>query len=85
MVIKSLTITEEAYNALKMIRRGDESFSKIIIRISEEKRGSIAEYFGALKDSKEKLNEIKKRIKSRRNEITSEFSERAKRIGDRIS
>ncbi|GEM_PF-6687131 len=80
MVIKSLTITEEAYNALKRIKYEEESFSKVIIRISNEKRGSLAEYFGVLKDSKDKLHELKKEIKERRSKINLEFLERTKKI-----
>jgi len=51
MAIKSLTITEHAYNALKAVKCGDESFSDVIIRLSKEKVGAAAKFVGALKIS----------------------------------
>ena len=33
MVIKSLTITEKAYESLKRLKSGNESFSEIILKV----------------------------------------------------
>src|SRR3990167_2935100 len=49
MVIKSLTITEDAYNRLKAMKMGNESFSEAIVRISNNKVGAAAKFFGAFK------------------------------------
>ncbi|MBN1386034.1 antitoxin VapB family protein [Candidatus Woesearchaeota archaeon] len=71
MAIKSLTITEEAYNALKSMKHGDESFSKAILRISKSRTPSADRFFGILKDID--LKELKSKIKARRSDIEKEF------------
>ena len=38
MTSKSIFLTEEAYELLKKMRRGDESFSAIIIRLARRSR-----------------------------------------------
>ena len=78
MVIKSLTVTEDAYDALKAEKCGDESFSEVILRVMSEKKGQTARFFGALKGIEGTL--LRERIKKRRAEIEREFGERAKRI-----
>ena len=65
MVIKSLTIVEEAYNALKRFRRENQSFSKVVIEVTKS-GNSINKFFGAIKDSKKELEEMKKKIKEDR-------------------
>ncbi len=84
MVIKSLTITEEAYNRLKAMKMGNESFSKAIIRISNTKVGAAAKFFGMWKDDPGAVDELKRRIKERRAVIDREFSERQKKIRARL-
>lgn len=37
MVTKTLTITEDAYERLKAHKRGDESFSDVVNRLSESR------------------------------------------------
>ncbi len=37
MAHKTLTISEEAYNALARIKSKDESFTKVILRLAERK------------------------------------------------
>src|SRR3989338_2210071 len=76
MVIKSLTITEEAYNSLKRLKYGDESFSEVIIRMSNGKVAPLEKYLGILKDDKE----LESRIKTRRKLIDFETKERIKRF-----
>lgn len=78
MTIKSLTITEDAYNALKTMKYGDESFSQAILRVSSGKKGLAAKFFGALKNID--ATEWEKRIKARRAEIDKECHEREKRF-----
>ena len=77
MVIKSLTITEEAYDALKSMKLGNESFSKAIVRISQTKRGAAGRFFGVLKGQG---SELKKRLKQRRVELEKEVRIRQERL-----
>lgn len=47
MTVKTLTVTEEAYNILKAAKGPQDSFSDTIVRIGNRK--PISEFFGALK------------------------------------
>ncbi|MBI4918822.1 hypothetical protein HY837_02755 [archaeon] len=80
MTIKSLTITEKAYDTLKALKYGDESFSDVILRTGQEKVGAAAKFFGALKMSTEEAKEWKARIKKNRDEINKDFELRRKEI-----
>ena len=45
MAHKTLTISEEAYNALARLKTKDESFTKVILRLAQKKsKGSLLEY-----------------------------------------
>ena len=53
---------DDAYNALKIRKRKNESFSEVIRRVTKDK-GSIMELAGAWKDiSKEDAEKMKKKI-----------------------
>ena len=84
MVIKSLTITEDAYNALKTLKYDSESFSDVILRLSKEKIGLAAKFFGKLKISNKESKEWESRLKKRREEIQREFNERSKNIKEKL-
>ena len=49
MATKTLTITKEAYDELKAMKMGDESFSKTILRLTEGKKGLPEGLLGAWK------------------------------------
>lgn len=80
MVIKSLTITEEAYKSLKRLKYEDESFSKAILRIAKEKSNAINRYFGTLRLSEKEAKEWKNNINNRRREISKELEDRIKKL-----
>ena len=80
MTIKSLTITEDAYTALKTMKHGDESFSEVILRISQEKVGAAAKFFGAWKDKSDLTKSVLKNIKEHRALLEKEYVARAKRF-----
>ncbi|MBI2550307.1 antitoxin VapB family protein [Candidatus Woesearchaeota archaeon] len=66
MVTKTLTITKDAYERLKMLKRPDESFSKVIKRITEDKQ-DIMRFAGILSDLSEKdFEEMKQSIRELR-------------------
>ncbi len=46
MVVKTITVTEDAYRRLKARKIGDESFSDVILRIT--KRRPLADFFGVI-------------------------------------
>ena len=57
MVIKSLTITEDAYNRLKAMKMGNESFSEVITELvnnnKTKKMKNLKEVYGLLEGNKE--------------------------------
>lgn len=58
MVTKTITITEEAYETLKGLKRKNESFSETILRVG--KRKPLSYFYGAI--SKETANRMEKSI-----------------------
>lgn len=71
MVYKTLTISEKAYNALKKLKRNNESFSDVILRIT--KKMSLLEFVETSRfpsDLADKIEEVyKSRSIMRRREI----------------
>lgn len=58
MVVKTITITEDAYEKMRRLKREDESFSKLFLRLSGEKRSTAKSLYGILKgEDTEKLLE----------------------------
>ncbi|MBI5392799.1 antitoxin VapB family protein [Candidatus Woesearchaeota archaeon] len=84
MVIKSLTITEDAYNALKSVKYGDESFSDVVLRLSKEKIGAAARFAGALKMSETETRQWKEKVRKRREDMNLEFVQRSKKMRERL-
>jgi len=41
MAHKTLTISEEAYNALSLVKGKDESFTKVILRLAKRRSGGF--------------------------------------------
>ena len=80
MVIKSLTITEEAYDTLKRLKRDDESFSKTIIRVGKSGSGHLSKYLGLLKDDERTAEEMIAEVKMNRRKTITEFEEKQKKL-----
>lgn len=80
MVIKSLTITEDAYDVLKRIKHSDESFSNVIIRIGQEKTVDVKKYFGILKGGEIKAKKLIVDIKKRRLEFNKGFDKKLSKL-----
>ncbi len=75
MVTKTLTITKDAYERLKVLKKPDESFSKVIKRITEDKQ-DIMRFAGILSDlSDEDIEEMKQSIRELRKRSVSRLRE----------
>jgi len=48
IVTKNISITEEAYDALQRQKRNNESFTQIILRLTQS-RGKLSDLYGAWK------------------------------------
>lgn len=76
MAVKTITVTEDAYEALKSLKASQESFSETILRVA--KRKPLSDFFGVLsKESGERLEKTVYELRKRRNEV---HRERMKRI-----
>ncbi len=76
MTVKTITVTEDAYEALKSKKEPNESFSEAILRIT--KRRPLSEFYGILKG--ESGEEFEKAIMERRKAHTKSHLERIERI-----
>jgi predicted CopG family antitoxin len=50
--MKTITLRDETYHSLLVLKEGDDSFSDVIDRLISRKNRDIREYAGALRDSK---------------------------------
>ncbi len=76
MTTKTITVTEDAYEALKRMQEEEESFSKTLLRISAKR--SLREFIGLFSsDEAEKLKTAIKEIRLRHNAV---HQERLKKI-----
>ncbi len=82
MVVKTITVTEDAYEALKSMKVEDESFSEVILRI--KKKRPLSDFFGVLsKETGDRMEAAMKEVRKQRNaahhtrieRIVAEFKE----------
>jgi predicted CopG family antitoxin len=50
--MKTITIRDDTYHSLLILKEGEDSFSDVINRLVSKKNRDIREYAGALRDSK---------------------------------
>lgn len=62
MAVKTLTITEDAYNKIKAMKEGGESFSDLFLRIAASNINTTKRFFGVAKLSEEELKNWRKNI-----------------------
>jgi len=66
MAHKTLTISEEAYNALARIKTKDESFTKVILRLAQRKsKGDLLEYVRSFPADNELADRIEEVLNKR--------------------
>ncbi|MFA4819363.1 MAG: antitoxin VapB family protein [Candidatus Aenigmatarchaeota archaeon] len=72
-MVKTITVTNEAYEMLRKMKSGDESFSEVIKRVAKP-RVNLRDYFGIL--PKEGAEEARKSLKERRKRISKSIEAR---------
>ncbi len=66
MAHKTLTISEEAYNALSRLKTKNESFTKVILRLAGKKsKGSLLEYLRSMGPDHELADQLEKVVGER--------------------
>lgn len=76
MVVKTITVTEDAYEALKSWKDAHESFSDVILRVTKKK--PLGSFFGVL--SKESANRLEAAIRELRKKRNEAHNVRMQRI-----
>lgn len=82
-MVKTITVTEDAYQNIKLLKKEAESFSDLFNRIAAEKRNMVKEYFGVLKSTPEELRQRRKSIKAVRESIGEDGMARVRRLDAR--
>jgi predicted CopG family antitoxin len=80
MPFKTLTITEEAYKKIKMLKEENESFTDLFLRLSHEKMRGVDRFLGTAKCSPEEVKTWKKRTKEFRDSYNASSLRREKRL-----
>ncbi len=81
MAVKTITVRQDAYEALKAMKEPNESFSETILRVA--KRKPLSSFFGAL--SKESGESLERAIIARRKRNLKFHQTRMKRIVKEMS
>ncbi len=67
MAHKTITISEEAYEALARVKRKDESFTKVILRLTKKKSpANLLEYVRSFSPDEELASAVEKVVEMRR-------------------
>lgn len=81
VAVKTITVTEEAYEALKSMKEEGESFSEAILRIRGKR--SLREFIGILSD--EAAEEMEKAIREARREHERFHRERMRKLRSELN
>ena len=66
MAHKTLTISEEAYNALARVKSKDESFTKVILRLTGRRsKGNLLQYIRSVAPNDELADKLEKVLEER--------------------
>ena len=70
MTTKTITITEDAYERLRAMKREDESFTELVLRLTGEEE-DVMKGFGAWKDTG-----LRRAVDDAREELNEDFESR---------
>ena len=76
-MVKTITVTNKAYEALRKMKESDESFSKLIVRVARTKKTDLRKFLGIL--SEREADEAMERVRKIRKK-TSEEIERGRNV-----
>jgi predicted CopG family antitoxin len=75
-MVKVISLSNKAYMTLKALKRGDDSFSDTVLKLTEkEKKPSVLDFWGKWPGSKDSLDLMEKEIeKGRKHAKTREVT-----------
>lgn len=76
MAVKTITVTEDAYESVKRLKEGEESFSDLFLRIAK-KPTTVKEFIGAFNHTPEEAKEFRERVKTAHKEFGKGLEDRA--------
>ncbi len=66
MAHKTLTVSEEAYNALARLKSKDESFTKVILRLARKRaKGNLLDYIRSMPPDEELAMKVERVLEKR--------------------
>lgn len=83
MVVKTITITEDAYHAIKRLKMEHESFSDLFKRLGS-KPATVKDIMGIAKSTPEDAEELAKRVKDMRKQIGKDLAGRITHVRSRL-
>lgn len=83
MAVKTITITTQAYEAIKHLKKAEESFSELFLRISPRKL-TIKDIAGILQHTPEQTKQWQERIRQMRREFDEGMEKRIEDVRTRL-
>ena len=83
MVVKTITVTEDAYAAVKDLKQEDESFSDLFLRLGKRTL-RVKDLAGFLQGTPERAKELREKLKQLRQETDASFEQRMKDVRARF-
>ncbi|MFQ6088540.1 MAG: antitoxin VapB family protein [Candidatus Methanofastidiosia archaeon] len=66
MAHKTITISEEAYNALKRLKNGRESFTDVILKLAKKRKKNLLEVIENIEWNEDEISALDEVLKERK-------------------
>jgi predicted CopG family antitoxin len=83
MAIKTITVTEDAYQAVKRLKKGEESFSDLFLRLGG-KSITAKDILGVLKHVPEETAALKRSVREIHEELSRGMEKRIEDVRSRL-
>lgn len=84
MVVKTLTITEEAYTKMKRLKKDNESFSDLFNRLADQRLNVASRFRGIIKLSSQELSEWRKNLVTSKRFFSEQAAKKEKKLQARM-
>jgi predicted CopG family antitoxin len=83
MTVKTITVTEDAYNAMKNMKKTYESFSDLFIRLGSRPI-KLRDIVGILKHTPEEAEEFRRRVLGARERLNKDLGRHIEDVRSRL-